>query len=138
MKLREGTKGMIYNAIVTGFPKRGVQVEHDQTILNVNADELTLNTSIVDNNNPFVYSKSVDGNGNEIDPSIQLDANKEFEVNGSNQSATDGSLVTFLNGHVGVEMNGATEASSLDAWFTAANYIGAVPSTNDWTANWTK
>lgn len=138
MKLRQGTKGDIYNAIVTGFPKRGVQVEHDQCILNVNDASLTFNTSIVDNVNSFVYSKSEDENGNEVDPSIQLDATKAFDVNGGNQSAEDGSLVGFLNGFVGTSANGATDPSTIDSWFISANYIGAVPSTSNWTANWIK
>lgn len=39
MKLREGTKGHLFNGLVTGFVKRGIQVEHDVTLNNmINGD----------------------------------------------------------------------------------------------------
>ena len=50
MRLREGTKGKIYNSIVTGFPKYGVRVTEQQTLDNVTSGELLIaNTDVVNN-----------------------------------------------------------------------------------------
>lgn len=50
MRLREGTKGKIYNSIVTGFPKYGVRVTEQQTLDNVATGELLIaNTDVVNN-----------------------------------------------------------------------------------------
>lgn len=130
MKLREGMKGEFYNFIVTGFPKRGCQVEHDVTITNMKNEELTLKNSIIDNINPFKFSNSA-GNDTTV-------SNMFNDVLNANQTATDGSLITFLNGYVGTSSAGAFNTSSLDTWFTSVNYIGAVETGSDWTANWTK
>lgn len=51
IRLREGTKGKIYNSIITGFPKYGVRVSEQQTLDNVTSGEL------------FVANSNVSGNG---------------------------------------------------------------------------
>lgn len=51
MRLREGTKGKIYNAFVTGFPKYGIRVSDEVTLNNLAAGEL------------FVANSTVGGNG---------------------------------------------------------------------------
>ncbi len=130
MKLREGMKGNFYNIIATGFPKRGCQVEHDVTITNMDNQELNLKNSIIDNANPFKFSTSAGA-----DASV---TNMFDQAGNENQTATDGSLVSFLNGYVGTNNTGAFNTSTLGSWFTSVNYIGAVPSGDDWTTNWTK
>ena len=47
MRLREGTKGKIYNTTVTGFPKYGVRVSEQVTLDNVANGELFLSNSDV-------------------------------------------------------------------------------------------
>ena len=128
LKLREGMKGSFYNAIVTGFPKRGCQVEHDVTITNMNNNELTMMNSIIDNNNPFKFTSSA---GYDTTVSNMFDA-----VANNNQTASDGSLVGFLNGFVGTSGTGAFNTAGLDSWFTSVNFIGAVESGNNWTTGW--
>ena len=130
MKLREGMMANIYNAIVTGFPKRGVQVEHNVTITNLENGDLTMNYSIVDNTNPFVYTSSIG-----TDTSSFL-TNTFDNASFNNQSATDGSLVGFLSGYVGTSTS-AFDPTSLGTWFEAGTFVGAVESSNDWTAGWT-
>lgn len=125
MKLREGTKAAFYNVIVTNFPKRGVQVEHDVTLDNLNNGELIFKNSIVDNANPFVYT---DSDGNEATPAI------DFAADATNST----SLGITLNGVVGVVTTGAVDPSTIDPWFTSVNFIGAVDASNNWTAGWTK
>lgn len=123
MKLREGTKAKILNAIVTGFPKRGIQVEHDVTLTNMDNNELMVLSSIVDNVNPYVYTMS---DGNAASPS------NPFENDGSNAGTT-----ATLNGYVGTEAANATDPTTMGTWFTPASFIGAVESSNDWTLGWT-
>lgn len=50
MRLREGTKGKIYNAYVTGFPKYGIRVSDEVTLNNVTNGELFVSNSIVEDN----------------------------------------------------------------------------------------
>ena len=50
MRLREGTKGKIYNAYVTGFPKYGVRVSEEVTLNNVTNGELFVSNSLVELN----------------------------------------------------------------------------------------
>lgn len=129
LKLREGMKGNIYNMIVTGFPKRGVQVEHDVTITNMNNGDLTVQNSIIDNVSPFVFTAS---STNDTTTTLMLD-----DASYNNQTATDGSLVGFLTGYVGTSATGAFDPTTLGTWFEAGTFIGAVSSTNDWTTGWT-
>ena len=129
MKLREGMMANIYNAVVTGFPKRGVQVEHDVTITNLENDDLTVNNSIVDNVDSFVYTTSA---GADAMPTNTFDLAAY-----NNQIATDGSLVGFLSGFTGVSTTGAFDPTTLGSWFEAATYIGAVDGSNNWTTGWT-
>ncbi|MDX1349128.1 MAG: hypothetical protein R3279_02710 [Putridiphycobacter sp.] len=130
LKLREGMKGNFYNFVVTGFPKRGCQVEHDVTISNMANQDLNFKNSIIDNVSPFKFTSSA-GNDTTV-------ANMFTMPSYNNQTATDGSLVGFLNGYVGTSSTGGFNTSSLGSWFTAVSYIGAVETSNDWTAGWTK
>jgi len=130
LKLREGMKGNFYNFVVTGFPKRGCQVEHNITISNMANAELNFKNSIIDNVSPFKFTSSA-GNDTTV-------TNMFTMASYNNQTATDGSLVGFLNGYVGTSATGGFNTSSLGSWFTAVSYIGAVESSNDWTASWTK
>ncbi len=129
MKLREGAKGNFLNVVITGFPKRGCQVEHDVTLSNMNGGSLTMKNSIVDNASPFVFTTSVGEDAIGI---------ATFEDGGNNNSsATDGSLVGFLSGYIGTTATGAGDPTAWGTWFDSATYIGAVSSGSDWTAGWT-
>lgn len=44
--------------------------------------------------------------------------------------------VALSGDYKGVETSGAFDPTSVDGWFTAAPYIGAVDPANDWTAGW--
>lgn len=130
LKLREGTKGNFLNFVVTGFPKRGCQVEHDVTLGNMDGGSLTFKNSIVDNLNPFKFTTSAEEDATGI-------ANFE-EAGNNNTTAEDGSLVGFLSGYVGTTDSGAGDPTTWGEWFEAGSFIGAVPAGDDWTAGWTK
>ena len=55
----------------------------------------------------------------------------------NNTLASGGSSVGFLYGIFGTTTTGAGDPTTLDPWFLPANYIGAVPDGDDWTAGWT-
>jgi hypothetical protein len=50
IRLREGTKGQIFNVYVTGFPKYGIRVSDEVTLQNVENGELFVANSLVENN----------------------------------------------------------------------------------------
>ncbi|MEZ4886615.1 MAG: hypothetical protein R3E32_17945 [Chitinophagales bacterium] len=124
MRLREGTKGKIYNAIVTGFPKYGIRVS--------NSDKDAASTVTTDNmtNGSLVVKNSVlAGNG-----TPWKDA-PVFENDATNTVlAGMGGLV----GYVGTISENAKDPGTLDSWFSPGSFIGAVRSTEDWTAGWTR
>lgn len=120
-RLRAGTKGKIYNAIVTEAPNHGFRVSDEapatQTADNMADGSLLVTSSI---------SSSTNDNGW-----------KDCDVfeNDAKNAVTDAS---FLNGYVGTYTGSeSTDPSTLGTWFNSANYIGAVTSGDDWTANWT-
>ncbi len=123
MRLREGTKGKIYNAIVTGFPKNGIRVSNSD-----DDDSSTVTTDNMNNGELVVANSISAGNGT---PWKDCDV---FENDATN--TTTGSA--DLAGYVGTVAENAKDPGTLDAWFSPGSFIGAVRSTDDWTAGWTK
>jgi len=121
-RLRAGTKGKIYNAIVVEATKYGVRVSDEdpstQTADNMADGSLLVTSSI----------------------SAPVDMTKAWKdcdkfKNDAKNGVTDAS---FLNGYVGTYTGSeSTDPSSLGSWFNSANYIGAVQSSDDWTSGWT-
>lgn len=112
MRLREGTKGKIYNAIVVNFPNKGINVSETVTTTNMNNNELVLKNSISYNNG------------------INFNACTVFENDFTNSTTNPN-----LTGNVGVVYSGF-DVSTVDSWFTSTNYIGAVET--NWLQTWTK
>ena len=120
MRLRAGTKGHIYNAITVNSLKAGVRVSDEapstQTTDNMADGSLSVKSTIsVSTGTPW---KDCD----------------KF-MNDATNAVTDAS---FLNGYVGTYTGSeSTDPSTLGSWFNAANYIGAVTSTDNWVEGWT-
>jgi hypothetical protein len=112
MRLRHGTKGKLYNGIVTGFTQ-GVRVGSECDAY-VNDGSLALKNSAVFNN-ATAYNNAT---------AFQNDA-------------TNSSAVISLAGYVGSDATGALDPTSLGSWFSAGSFKGAVEASNDWTAGWT-
>ncbi len=133
VKFREGTKVKLYNAIITGFPKRGVQVEHDVTLENMESGGISVLNCVIDNINPFVYTKSKQAGESEGKPG---NPTNPFENDPSNTTTIGSSSLT---GYVGVDATNAFDPTSLgNSWFEAGTFRGAVDANNDWTSGWTK
>ena len=124
MKLREGTKGKIINVVAYNFAK-GIDVEMDQTLANMNDGSLYVKSTVVDK--PFLYTK-------------YTGTTKPFEGADYKNSVITAVPTFISNVYVGTSATNATDTKSVDAWFDAANYIGAVPSNNNWvgTGTWAK
>ena len=121
MRLRHGTKGHIYNALVTGFPKHGVRVSNAQTTNNMNDGSLEVF-------NTTSYGNTLYGSGanwKDCDP---------FKNEATNSDTDPG----VLNGYVGIDPNNSIDPTSLDGWFDPGSFKGAVESGNDWTQGWTR
>lgn len=113
MRLREGTKGSIRNAIVVNSPANGIRV----------SDAIT--TANMDDGSLSVQYTTVNGAGTDW-----KDCDK-FMNDATNSTDNPG-----LSGYIGT-MDSDYNSSDLGTWFMDAQYRGAVPSSNDWTANGT-
>lgn len=133
MKLREGTKAEIYNVIVSGFPKRSVHVEHNQTLTNLNNDELNLDYAYLCDDVSDVavkYSVStVMEGGEEIDDPNGPSVNEEQKFENS-----DNVVLDALNADHSTVYSGGINASGINAFFDSSSDIG---SGSDWTSGWT-
>jgi hypothetical protein len=113
MRLREGTKGKIYNAIVANFPSNGIRVSDSISTVNMNAGSLLVKSSISYNNGTAWKDCA------------------PFSTDPTNSTANPS-----LTGYVGTVSANATDPTTLGSWFLPATYIGAAQT--DWTAGWTK
>ncbi len=124
MKLREGTKGKLYNVLVYGF-SNGIEVQHDQTLANMTDGSLNIQGLQLYSSKPWKYSP----NTGDWMGATPLEAGATVMADGT---------PSFVNGHVGTTTTGAINVSGMDSWFEGATYIGAVDAANDWTAGWTR
>lgn len=119
LKLREGTKGQLYNFVVYNF-SHGIDVQHEPTVNNAKDGGLVFKNSDIHNANPWKFNPVLDPN-----PFIATGYNNTVEVAGTPSYIT--------NTYVGTNATGALDPSSLDSYFAKAAYKGAVPADNDWT-----
>ena len=120
LRLRAGTKGRFYNVVVVNSMKAGVRVSDEapstQTADNM-ADGSLLVTSTINISNGTTWKDC-----------------HTFENDAKNH-VTDASFLTgYVGTYTGTE---STDPSTLGSFFNSANYIGAVQSSDDWTAGWT-
>lgn len=117
IRLRAGTRIKLYNALVKGKPA-------SLTVATAETEHSFINgTSVVKYlraDKAFAYEGGISD--------LALETKTGNEINQS---------INFADGYVGVA-GGGIDLSQSDAFFIAANYKGAVPADNDWTAGWTK
>ncbi|MEZ5018272.1 MAG: hypothetical protein R2800_14530 [Flavipsychrobacter sp.] len=98
MKLREGTKGMIYNVVAYNFSS-GIECQHDQSLANMNDGSLVIKGLHLENASHFKYAPSTGS----------YTGAKPFETEASNATAAAGTP-SFISGkYVG------TTASTVNA-----------------------
>ena len=143
VKLREGTKAQIYNIIVTGFSERSIDVEHNQTITNLNDGTLELDYAYISEDvtgDVFKYSKSkvpstTDENGDGV-----VDSLDQISDSNGPSASTDKKFETSTNVSVGSDiedytLTGGKNATTIDSFFATDSNIG---SGNAWINGWTK
>lgn len=118
MRLREGAKFRIWNALVTNFPKHGIRVSDSITLVHV------------DNDDAFVSNASVFGLGGGGD--AYRDCAKFTTDYDCDENAVN------LSGFVGTSSSNANP-NGVDGWFTSAQYRGACETGgNWWKGGWAK
>ncbi len=112
MRLRHGTKGKLWNGLVTGFTQ-GVRVGSECDAYVADGSLFVKNSAIYSNATNFNNAGTI-----ETDP-------------------TNSVAGPSLTGFVGTDAAGAVDPSTVDAWFSSVSYKGAVPASDDWTTGWT-
>jgi len=118
VRLRAGTNVKIYNSLITGKP------ECLTTETTMTENSLVDGSSVLDylyiasgvNCKEGVYSESL------------FTSNTHNAIN---------QTLTFTNKYIGT-VNGAKDMGSVDNFFVATSYKGAVSSSNNWTEGWTR
>jgi hypothetical protein len=115
IRLRAGTQVKMYNVLVTGKPNSltTATAETEQSFLD--------GKSVVE----YLYADNV----------FKYENNAALDLESKTGNAVN-QTITFTNGYVGTVAGG--KDLSADSFFTKAEYKGAVPANNDWTAGWTK
>ena len=122
MKLREGTKGMLSNAVVSGFEGVCVDVADAQTEANVDDSSLQVMNSV------FNCGGGMADSGDKAEALIANDtANTEADP--------------MLGGTMGWMPESGSPALGIgeapsDSFFEAVDYAGAFDGTTDWTEGW--
>ncbi len=111
-RLRHGTKGKLWNGLITGFDK-GVRVGAECDAYVADGSLFVKNSAIFNNVANFDNAGTI-----ETDPT----------------NSTSG---PSLSGFVGTDAAGAVDPSAVDSWFSSVTYKGAVPAGDDWTTGWT-
>lgn len=126
LKLRAGTRGQLYNMVVTNF-SNGVDVQHDVTLAGMASGDLNLKNSDIANAKPWKYSPN----------SGAWTGAKPFETADYKNTVTS-AFPSYLSKttYVGTSATDALNPTTLDAWFAAATYKGAVSSSNNWLGAW--
>lgn len=132
LKLREGTKGKLYNFVVYNF-SNGIDFEHDKSIANMVDGSLALKNSDISNAKPFVFKPTA---GSPAFTGTNLFESLPY-LNTITASSTKPSYITGV--FVGTTTAGAVDAKTLDSFFSTAAYKGAVQANADWTTGaWVK
>jgi len=122
IKLREGTKGKLYNFVTYGFSS-GVEVEHDETLANMVDESLIFANSSLYGPKAWSFKTSAGDT---------FTGDNLFSTVTSNK-ADAGTKPAFISGKfLGTDADGAADPKTLDNWFDTANYRGAVPANNNW------
>ncbi|MBN2542927.1 PKD domain-containing protein [bacterium] len=130
--IREGTKGKWYNGIIMGFGEYGLDIDHDQTFLNVDDGSLIFD-NVLFYDNAATFSNDDDGFDEE---------NFAMTTMTNNAIVTQGPVVDpfdLVNPDFRPQNAALTHAyhnPPNDGFFEDVDYIGGVDPDDDWTAGW--
>ncbi|WP_103867242.1 hypothetical protein [Aquimarina sp. I32.4] len=144
IEFRAGTKVALYNAVIKAFPGKGIEVDDDQTLTNLNNNEVIVRNSIIDNTKSF----DLDHGGATVDLADFATFNN-FTIDGSgapfNTAGTvipTGFEITGFRGTyeftTAVDGVDNFDPSTLGVFFDAANYAGALQDGDTWASDWAR
>ncbi len=115
VRMQDGANGQYYNTAISGFG----------TSFRVrDGGEITMRNCTVFNNDEF-------GDGGGLHSSVRDQYREAGNTN--SEEAFD-----VTNTFVGVSTQNSSDASSLGDFFDSVNYVGAIPTDDDWTLGWTR
>ncbi|KAA1151024.1 hypothetical protein [Pseudoalteromonas fuliginea] len=139
MYFREGTGAQIYNTIVTGPVGMGECLEIEGIAKDDSGTPLFTESETVNNANDgtlLIKSSVIACSENFKDPSgVTFDTQNWWTTTLGNLVATGQPDV--VNGIFTIDTTVPTDVKAIDSFFDTTDHIGAVSSTNDWTAGWT-
>ncbi len=134
LHLRRGTRGQLYNAIVTGF-NAAVDIDDQVTVDNCTAGTLRVSNTIL-----FGNTATDDADGDVFEATCRNSATWGMTVaaaNPLNAAATNLDAPNFTPASAAA-VTGAAAVPAGDAFFSAVDYIGAVaPTGTPWYQGWT-
>jgi len=128
LRLRRGTAGKLYNHVVSGNFSRGLRIDDAATFAQADANALTLTSFYISVANPF--------HSTQAEAVFTKDANSRTGVSTLSPFTAGG--WAYING---VNETGVTAVNpaTIDPFFDAANYVGAVRDAgSNWTVGWTR
>lgn len=150
IEFRAGTKVAIYNTIIKAFPNIGIEVDDDQTLINLNNNEVIVKNSIIDNVTSFDLdhgSATADLANFATFANFTLDGSFTLDESGDplNNAGTAIPVDFEITGYRGTyqyttAIDGVEnfDPATLGTFFTAATYVGALQQGDTWTDGWAR
>ncbi|MFC0446386.1 hypothetical protein ACFOD1_07200 [Pseudidiomarina halophila] len=129
--LRQGTRGTLYNFVITDARGECLEIDNDATFANADAGNLTIANSVIACHENFADVATQTWYENEA-TNVTLDEMATVLTSGYVTAAE----MTDASG-APVTVTPKTDLSSIDPFFDDVDFIGAVSEDNDWTNGWT-
>ncbi|GAA4115747.1 hypothetical protein GCM10022393_16070 [Aquimarina addita] len=145
IEFRAGTKVSMYNTIIKAFPGKGIEVDDDQTLTNLNNNEVIVRNSIIDNVTSFDISHESAATVDLADfatfTNFTFDGSGDPFNNAGTAIPTDFAITGYRGTYQYTTVIDGVDnfdPSTLGTFFTAANYVGALQEGDTWIANWSR
>ncbi len=130
MVIRAGTAGSFLNGLITGFQDAGVDIDSDETAVQATAGNVTFDSMLVVGNAENLETDDDNGDAATV-------AAFAAGANNVTTGTTSVSDEQYVPGATDTTTT-ATDPSTIDPFFDAATYVGAVEDADDtWYEGWT-
>ncbi|WP_427454231.1 hypothetical protein [Litorimonas sp. WD9-15] len=130
MVIRAGTAGEFLNGLITGFQDAGVDIDDSETVAQVTSGDITFDSMLVVDN---AENLETDDDAGDAATVAAFDAGANNVSAGT--SSVDNDQYVPADGDTTTP---ATDPSTIDPFFDAADYVGAVEDADDtWYEGWT-
>ncbi len=135
MRLRRGTRGEIWNTVLSGWGPC-VQLSEAQTFENVGDDSLSVQNVVFDCASTVGGTADAATAGTALTTDANVVAADQAFTNAAGEECTMAVLGCWVPAAGSPALTTAAVAGPTDAFFAAAAYAGAFDGTTDWTAGW--